>query len=153
MIRRPPSATRTDPLVPYTTLFRSVGNIIKPRGYDHMFCFINLFRGDYPVMFLFPINFQDFFKQADIQLAGHRNATVVFQRFSTGGFGIIRNKRDAYYLQTYGSGKEGHVGGIIRQRIYQRHLFDTQIMRTEENTYELKSLMRNSYAVLCLKKK
>src|SRR3546814_4697220 len=40
-----------------------VGNIIKPRGYDHMFCFINLFRGDYPVMFLFPINFQDFFKQ------------------------------------------------------------------------------------------
>src|SRR3546814_1073714 len=82
MIRRPPRSTRTDTLFPYTTLFRShlVGNIIKPRGYDHMFCFINLFRGDYPVMFLFPINFQDFFKQADIQLAGHRNATVVFQR-------------------------------------------------------------------------
>src|SRR3546814_6322225 len=29
MKRRPPRSTRTDPLVPYTTLFRSLGNIEK----------------------------------------------------------------------------------------------------------------------------
>src|SRR3546814_1419967 len=27
MIRRPPRSTRTDPLFPYTTLFRSLGNV------------------------------------------------------------------------------------------------------------------------------
>src|SRR3546814_2610295 len=30
MIRRPPRSTRTDPLLPYTTLFRSVGDAQQP---------------------------------------------------------------------------------------------------------------------------
>src|SRR3546814_8584653 len=30
MIRRPPRSTRTDTLFPYTTLFRSTANIIRP---------------------------------------------------------------------------------------------------------------------------
>src|SRR3546814_7045261 len=29
MIRRPPSSTRTDPLLPYPTLFRSIGQLMK----------------------------------------------------------------------------------------------------------------------------
>src|SRR3546814_1636622 len=32
MIRRPPRSTRTDTLFPYTTLFRSVGDVRPPRG-------------------------------------------------------------------------------------------------------------------------
>src|SRR3546814_19899401 len=32
MIRRPPRSTRTDTLFPYTTLFRSRGEGISPRG-------------------------------------------------------------------------------------------------------------------------
>src|SRR3546814_1364140 len=32
MIRRPPRSTRTDTLFPYTTLFRSVFNMLKPDG-------------------------------------------------------------------------------------------------------------------------
>src|SRR3546814_12925275 len=31
MIRRPPRSTRTDTLFPYTTLFRSIGEILRPR--------------------------------------------------------------------------------------------------------------------------
>src|SRR3546814_3145950 len=34
MIRRPPISTRTDPLFPYTTLFRSAGTIIRTRHHD-----------------------------------------------------------------------------------------------------------------------
>src|SRR3546814_20399426 len=33
MIRRPPRSTRTDPLFPYTTLFRSSGVLIKGGAY------------------------------------------------------------------------------------------------------------------------
>src|SRR3546814_5915858 len=47
MIRRPPRSTRTDPLFPYTTLFRAVGeHVLKPcdkvlaagldRPFDHL---------------------------------------------------------------------------------------------------------------------
>src|SRR3546814_19953060 len=32
MIRRPPGSTRTDTLFPYTTLFRSAGVDVRPRG-------------------------------------------------------------------------------------------------------------------------
>src|SRR3546814_5196348 len=35
MIRRPPRSTRTDPLFPYTTLFRSQIRVFADRGQDH----------------------------------------------------------------------------------------------------------------------
>src|SRR3546814_3600569 len=37
MIRRPPRSTRTDTLIPYTTLFRSVEHTHKNRNARHLF--------------------------------------------------------------------------------------------------------------------
>src|SRR3546814_3995469 len=82
MIRRPPKSTRTDTLFPYTTLFRSIANLIsklpKPNS--------------------------------------HQKALIVTEIISSG-----------------------------------RSI--TLLVRSEEHTSELQSLMRISYAVFCLKKK
>src|SRR3546814_4612231 len=47
------------------------------------------------------------------------------------------------------------VGDEIRRQIaaIELHAFDDIKLRSEEHTSELQSLMRNSYAVFCLKKK
>src|SRR3546814_12287913 len=34
MIRRPPRSTRTDTLLPYTTLFRSLADVVAETGFD-----------------------------------------------------------------------------------------------------------------------
>src|SRR3546814_10129330 len=85
MIRRPPSATRTDTLFPYTTLFRS-----------------EVTHGQSPFLGWFPVPPPDRFWRA------------------RAGFPLAWGRRTA---------------------------------RSEEHTSELQSLMRNSYAVFCLKKK
>src|SRR3546814_7363955 len=36
MIRRPPRSTRTDPLFPYTALFRSVPSVLQQARIDHL---------------------------------------------------------------------------------------------------------------------
>src|SRR3546814_8249491 len=86
-IRRPPKSTRTDPLFPYTTLFRS--------GHGR---------------------------------AGHGSCIIA-------GPGDYRNRHCAGQLSTMAPAMK--LGEI----------------RSEEHTSELQSLMRNSYAVFCLKKK
>src|SRR3546814_10316859 len=103
MIRRPTSATRTDTLFPYTTLFRSrrgrlrliepvVGLVLRDRL--HM--------------------------ASDVDAIHHR--TVELASIVT-----------AAHLTTRAELSRGR--------------------RSEEHTSELQSLMRNSYAVFCLKKK
>src|SRR3546814_6538093 len=83
MIRRPPRSTRTDTLFPYTTLFRSPGQVVVTDTTS-----LNLFKA----------------------LAA-----------------ALRIQQQA----------------APRRRI---------IVRSEEHTSELQSLMRTSYAVFCLKK-
>src|SRR3546814_8678502 len=104
MIPRPPGSTRTDTLVPYTTLFRSLPNIDPreaiespaPRGIaDH-----HPGRGD----------------------LGCSRAPPAAPRFERACFGDRRR--------------------MIAEK-----------MGSEENTSELQSLMRISYAVFCLKTK
>src|SRR3546814_1661110 len=95
MIRRLPRPTRTDTLLPYTTLCRS-------RHSQAVACL------DSCVVF-------------------HRNCFTGPQQCS-----IEHGMR----------GHRRHWAGIYRY-----------IERSEEHTSELKSLMRNSYAVFCLKKK
>src|SRR3546814_7894729 len=91
MIRRPPRSTRTDTLLPYTTLFRSAG--------------LGLAAGH------------------GLQRAGEDD-------------GLAGNRR------------------VGRRRRF--HRLDgellLEVVRSEEHTSELQSLMRISYAVFCLKK-
>src|SRR3546814_7347235 len=50
-------------------------------------------------------------------------------------------------------GAEGAVGAEQRRRLRRAEADDGHRPRSEEHTSELQSLMRNSYAVFCLKKK
>src|SRR3546814_6342060 len=106
MIRRPPRSTRTDTLVPYTTLFRSTKyrDEARPRA--------GLMRG--------------------------REFTM----------------KDSYSFDTTDEGLDrsyvAHREAYIKT--FDRLGFD-YVIRSEEHTSELQSLMRISYAVFCLKKK
>src|SRR3546814_1605109 len=100
MLRRPPRATRTDTLFPYTTLFRSL---------DHM--------GD--------------------QSGGVRSTMSYYftlNHQNTLGTGFFKNmKSHTLTIST----------ALVMVRV---------VIRSEEHTSELQSLMRISYAVFCLKK-
>src|SRR3546814_4435882 len=89
MIRRPPRATRTDTLFPYTTLFRSK---VRSRPFGTWASWLAIL-----------------FTHSIVNIDSSENMTDNRLR----------------------------IGGI----------------RSEEHTSELQSLMRNSYAVFCLKKK
>src|SRR3546814_8659110 len=96
MIRRPPRSTRTDTLLPYTTLCRSYHKIGHSR-----------------------------YIQVGHSLELRRQSPITE---------IRRNDRT--------------VPGDDQNGGNQRHAY-----RSEEHTSELQSLMRNSYAVFCWKKK
>src|SRR3546814_6379862 len=131
MLRRPPRSTRTDTLFPYTTLFRS-----RERH----------FRGQFPVA---------------LQHESARDEGLVLWRADAGD-----GRKEPRQLDRVGPGagrshrrfdqgtakrpqglprRQGRdQGGVAAHRERQR---------SEEHTSELQSLMRNSYAVFCLKKK
>src|SRR3546814_9360207 len=91
MIRRPPRSTRTDTLLPYTTLFRSLFILI------------------------------------------HRRFAIRKNRLQLSRAAPLRREPSINVL------------GF--------DIDDAAIVRSEEHTSELQSLMRISYAVFCLKKK
>src|SRR3546814_3895829 len=109
MIRRPPRSTRTDTLLPYTTLFLSQG----PRRPDEL------------------------------------QRRPVLRRLE----GSAGQQLD--HLVGFLRGAERAEGQHPRRRAGagRRHRRRLQLQRSEEHTSELQSLMRNSYAVFCLKKK
>src|SRR3546814_2617620 len=104
MVRRPPRSTRTDTLLPYTTLFRSPVRILPVRGIP---------RGGVPMA---------------VNMPG-----------STGGV--------LHVVAT----PIGNLGDLSPRAL--DTLRSVAAIRSEEHTSELQSLMRNSYAVFCLKKK
>src|SRR3546814_3182097 len=127
MIRRPPRSTRTAPLFPYTTLFRSLpGNrdlaIVGNRRVIQM-RFFTMFGVAVPVR-------RDI-APALATIARHQHGTE-FTDCDRVTPGIeMHGKQTAF------------AAGQRRRRVD----------RSEEHTSELQSLMRISYAVFCLKKK
>src|SRR3546814_7177158 len=126
MIRRPPRSTRTDTLFPYTTLFRSAGDRagIGPAALDR-------------------------------QGAGPRQGEQLG----------VRCRCDYRYIGTGGEQQPrlGHRRLAAADHQYRPpgdpqecrepvHDARPEWRRSEENTSELQSLMRISYAVFCLKK-
>src|SRR3546814_7785914 len=115
MIRRPPRATRTDTLFPYTTLFRSdVGDHIatetdaEPFRCLHAIPEIETARVDIDAL------------RAGAVGAGHLQPCII---------------------------------AITKTLQFVNQIARIQRQRSEEHTSELQSLMRNSYAVCCLKQK
>src|SRR3546814_2466776 len=114
MIRRPPRATRTDPLFPYPTLFRSIVD-------------------------------------ADVRLGVAADQSRLFEREAA-----------AVVLHAHAAQHHARIAGAIGCWLVQRRTGQLRRgradhphlhARSEEQTSELQSLMRISYAVFCLKKK
>src|SRR3546814_1523006 len=159
MIRRPPRSTRTDTRFPYTTLFRS-----EPH-YG--------FRLGFTVDFDHPANPKSQ-SRAQVEFSTENYIREV-SRARTFGF-----MRDLEYMRERNLGLGGSMDNAIvldefrvlnddglrygdefvRHKILDAvgdlYLAGHAIIgafRSEEHTSELQSLMRNSYAVFCLKKK
>src|SRR3546814_7193106 len=160
MIRRPPRSTRTDTLFPYTTLFRSYFKL------THQF-------GDVPYIdWEIETPIYDFYSydrwgilermKKDLEFAYQWVPEVVDRgRTSKAAAGVLLMK----VCMVLGDFDRAIQVGqeIVAKHPLMRNRFtsnqgkpNTNLMfdlRSEEHTSELQSLMRISYAVLCLKKK
>src|SRR3546814_1967002 len=130
MIRRPPISTRTDPLFPYTTLFRATSDEADREQAQS--------RGDQEAPPLAHEIALLLLEWADLARVRDRVADIaqdLQKRVRAGNARIIFHERL-----------------LVRQA--DRHLLDARLApaRSEEHTSELQSLMRISYAVFCLKK-
>src|SRR3546814_5893132 len=106
MIRRPPRSTRTDTILPDTTLFRAACAKIA------------IGQNSIP---------------ADIEDARQQRA-------------VLATERELLKIEAASGAEHGERMAAIDAE-------DAALARSEEHTSELQSLMRISYAVLCLKKK
>src|SRR3546814_3566128 len=123
MVRRPPRSTRTDTLVPYTTLCRAVF-VVAARGHAADELLAEGMDG------------------ADALEGRHGAAQAVgLGRREAGG-----DDGDLHGLFL----EQRHAEGLLQ---HLPQLLGGIVDRSEEHTSELQSLMRISYAVFCLKKK
>src|SRR3546814_9519622 len=129
MIRRPPRSTRTDTLFPYTTLFRSTED-----AYERI---VGLLIED--------LEAQGPFDAVYLGLHG----AMVAEHLDDGEGELLERVRkvvgpDLPVVATL----DYHTNMTARMMAHA-----TVLLRSEEHTSELQSLMRISYAVFCLKKK
>src|SRR3546814_2457636 len=124
MIRRPPRSTRTDTLFPYTTLFRSQR---------------------FGVTFGSDSNAQTTPTQTAYQL----DLPSVTPANLDEGMKLLSGMIRAPRISELAVAAER---GVVMAELRESNGPQKRI-RSEEHTSELQSLMRNSYAVFCLKKK
>src|SRR3546814_8006399 len=124
MIRRPPRSTRTDTLFPYTTLFRSRALAGRDGPADRRLFAV----ADEPLV------------------ARHGDGAGDHQRAGAGA----RHGADLHSIEHYGV-RDDRAAAPHRWVEPAQPLAQHRRVRSEENTTELKSRMRISYAVSCLK--
>src|SRR3546814_8914049 len=132
MLRRPPRSTRTDTLFPYTTLFRSRVEVQR----------IGLGRD--------PVERGGAFLERDGEFAFGRQAVIDAEQRDHGARGIFAHKPVVRVDAEQSPAAAVDIEHDRQFRVRDRTV-EAQANRTEEQTSELKSLMRNEYAVLCLK--
>src|SRR3546814_8973233 len=143
MLRRPPRSTRTDTLFPYTTLFRSQDpSFGLQRTYIKD---LSLEMPNAPQIFL---EQEGPNVEVSINVGGQRLADTVFECTVTGTITTRIDDKVLYLV-------EATQAGIFEAANIPEEQLDPLlgIVRSEEHTSELQSLMRISYAVFCLKKK
>src|SRR3546814_2811181 len=129
MIRRPPRSTRTYTLFPYTTLFRSE---LETSQKDPL-----LDADGNPVV---DDDGRFVADPASPQRIAYRTDGIYWDA------GVV-------WRPSLRTQLEAHVGRRYDSWVYFGSLSHAMSERSEEHTSELQSLMRNSYAVFCLKKK
>src|SRR3546814_936520 len=127
MIRRPPRSTRTDTLFPYTTLFRSLADGVTPRGGVPIVVVLGgvglgLVREGQQLQQVVVVD-------PPVQLAAPEIVVAV------GVPGLDRVDVPRIAVAVFIHAEE-----------------EQPVLRSDEHTSELQSLMRISYAVFCLKK-
>src|SRR3546814_2086737 len=134
MIRRPPRSTRTDTLFPYTTLFRSVEQVAE---------------NEYLVNALAPITDVNEFLPEELPedddydtVAGLMN--VIFEKIPEVG-----ETKDGYGYNFTILTKVNRKVESVRLLHLGPPAETNNEPRSEEQTSELQSLMRTSYAVFC----
>src|SRR3546814_4693879 len=129
MIRRPPRSTRTDTLFPYTTLFRSIGEVFL----------LELLVAD-------QVDVADLGRLAFLDRQGHVDAVAVELAHRGGDLDVVLAAIVVLAGEFLGDAVEAEaVEGLALGQA------DVgQSLRSEEHTSELQSLMRLSYAVFCL---
>src|SRR3546814_5442437 len=135
MIRRPPRSTRTDTLFPCTTLFRSGSPTAATSTRCSASCSPR--RANMPSVAMPGV--------APPDQGGHRGGLL----FAGADWSYDALRR------TYDAIEEIAVGELGLD-VYPNQIeviTAEPMLRSEEHTSELQSLMRNSYAVFCLKKK
>src|SRR3546814_2060739 len=131
MIRRPPRATRTDTLFPYTTLFRST----------------HATRHD-------PDEFHNRAGSGRLRRLHRHEAVLDVFRVLLGAAGAQGVAGRAGHRQAGpGEDQEPVLPPPQHQLLGECEAGARDAARSEEHTSELQSLMRISYAVFCLKKK
>src|SRR3546814_5530868 len=140
MNRRPPRSTRTDTLLPYTTLFRSeaVGFRAAVGAREHL-RIARAHRGPHPLYRRAPC---PGIVIGEMPIDARFATLLVFEQ-QVGHPGIGRDDEDAVVKIAARTPRDQD---IVEQGGGGGH-------RSEEHTSELQSLMRISYAVFCLKKK
>src|SRR3546814_2182801 len=150
MIRRPPRSTRTDTLFPYTTLFRSNKvkdwrSLVRPNDLsdpryaeDHL---------------LFGWGERNFYLQtpswSDLDLSVAARA-LIYGRRTLLHVDHVHDPRPGPDMRPVTISEAQYA--LLARRIDAYFALDPYGARSEENTSELQSLMRISYAVFCLKK-
>src|SRR3546814_6484645 len=129
MIRRPPRSTRTDTLFPYTTLFRSDPVVQFGDRNDRRSDRIAVAQAEMP-------------RREPQHRVGDPQAGVV-------QFVRPVDETDRAAIEA----RAGRCGAEAGSGQWSKHRHPPVRSRSEEHTSELQSLMRSSYAVLCLKKK
>src|SRR3546814_3865525 len=128
MIRRPPRLTRTATLFPYTTLFRSSRTACRGRSA--------------------PAASQPQLYQQTARPSGHRG---LWQGRGSRRVSFLGSRLPLSCNGVGDPGREGGSPGSPGRRVLQGG--SQHVRGSEEQTAELQSLMRISYAVFCLKKK
>src|SRR3546814_3754231 len=133
MIRRPPRATRTDTLFPYTTLFRSHGSVV-PRPGGEIGDVDRDLGGEIYCLLLAGI---------DRLFDAPRIPCRIALKYEGGKFQRPLRPDAAVAECAFGALEE-----MARRRVV-----NVDRVRSEEHTSELKSIMRNSYDAFCFEKK
>src|SRR3546814_6527289 len=123
MVLRPPRSTRTDTLVPYTSLCRSLGGLFRQR------------RGLVVAAVLY------LGLRRPIARHGRFGALVVGRQRAAGQQRCQACRQRGSFVHQGCHSLPSWPGAVVGP------------LRSEEHTSELQSLMRISYAVFCLKKK